>query len=90
MFQLYVLVDSYFQNIEIEESVGKSPKMISILGTVTRVFEQAIRKAFPDLETSVAVTASTQEKFGDYQCNSAMTISQVCCFRFKRLCSQNP
>ena len=75
------LVDLYFQNIEIEESVGKSkgPKMISILGTVTRVFEQAILKAFPDmLNAPVAVTSSTQEKFGDYQCNSAMTISQVC------------
>lgn len=68
------------KNIEIEESVGKSkgPKMISILGTVTRVFEQAILKAFPDmLNAPVAVTSSTQEKFGDYQCNSAMTISQM-------------
>lgn len=52
--------------------------MISMLSVISHAFEQAIRNSFPDLENvPVAVTPSTQEKFGDYQCNSAMTISQV-------------
>ena len=55
--------------------------MISMLNTVTKLFERAIRSVFPELADSipVAVTPAAQEKFGDYQCNSAMTIAQVDC-----------
>ena len=42
------------------------------------VFAEAIRAAFSDLECApVAVQAAQSEKFGDYQCNSAMAINQV-------------
>ena len=44
------------------------------------VFAEAIRTAFPDLEGApVSVQAAQSEKFGDYQCNSAMVINQVMC-----------
>lgn len=45
-------------------------------------FREAALKAFPDLqipqsEIPIEVTASTNEKFGDYQCNSAMKLSKL-------------
>lgn len=53
--------------------------MPSMLSMVTGVFQQAIRSAFPQLADSIpiAVTPAAQEKFGDYQCNSAMNIAQL-------------
>jgi arginyl-tRNA synthetase len=53
--------------------------MISMLNTVTKLFERAIRSVFPELADSIpiAVTPAAQEKYGDYQCNSAMTIAQM-------------
>lgn len=52
---------------------------VSILNELEKVFEVAIASAYPDLEdASVAVTVSgNNPKFGDYQCNSAMSISQL-------------
>lgn len=44
-------------------------------------FQQAIEKAFPDLHAQnivipTEITPSTQEKFGHYQCNSAMKLTK--------------
>jgi len=61
-----------------EESAGSSNCMKSLIGQLISVFGKAIRDAFPDLpDPPVAVTPSTNEKFGDYQCNSAMNLSQL-------------
>lgn len=61
-----------------EEKAQSSEKMTSVLHALLEVFGQAIRDAYPDLpDPPVMVTASTQEKFGDYQCNSAMNIAQL-------------
>lgn len=52
--------------------------MITILNTLTRKFHQAVQAAFPEAsinEQLIEVTHSTQEKFGHYQCNSAMKLS---------------
>lgn len=52
---------------------------ICILDELRNVFEIAIMSAYPDLEDApVVITLSgNNPKFGDYQCNSAMPISQL-------------
>ena len=52
--------------------------MFNTHGALQGIFTQAIKAAFPDLETPEAqVTVSSNDKFGDYQCNNAMDIGQV-------------
>ncbi|XP_072803357.1 arginine--tRNA ligase, cytoplasmic isoform X2 [Vicugna pacos] len=52
--------------------------MININSCLQEVFGCAIKAAYPDLENPpLIVTPSQQPKFGDYQCNSAMGISQM-------------
>lgn len=52
--------------------------MININSCLQEVFGAAIQAAYPDLENPpLVVTPSQQPKFGDYQCNSAMGITQV-------------
>ncbi|XP_036169399.1 arginine--tRNA ligase, cytoplasmic isoform X3 [Myotis myotis] len=52
--------------------------MININRRLQEVFGCAIKAAYPDLENPpLLVTPSQQPKFGDYQCNSAMGISQM-------------
>ena len=52
--------------------------MISMIDSLTSVFKQAIYSAVPELpDPPVAITPSTKENFGDYQCNSAMNIAGV-------------
>ncbi|XP_026495942.1 arginine--tRNA ligase, cytoplasmic [Vanessa tameamea] len=52
---------------------------ICILDELKNVFESAIVSAYPSLENPpVVITLSgNNPKFGDYQCNSAMPISQI-------------
>ena len=64
----------FFQNISREEK-RKPDHMTSISQVVTDVFALAIRQAYPDLE-DVPVLIQ-KGRFADYQCNSALTISQV-------------
>lgn len=46
--------------------------------TLNEMFKKAIAQTFPELpDAPVLVQASQGEKFGDYQCNSAMAINQV-------------
>lgn len=50
----------------------------SILHFLQDLFTSSIKKCFPQLtDFTCSVTRSTTEKFGDYQCNSAMNIAQV-------------
>lgn len=52
--------------------------MITILNELTQTFYQATQAAFPDVTidpNGMEITQSTQEKFGHYQCNSAMKLS---------------
>ncbi|KAM9694140.1 arginine--tRNA ligase, cytoplasmic [Trichechus inunguis] len=52
--------------------------MININSRLQEVFGCAIKAAYPNLENPpLIVTPSQQPKFGDYQCNSAMGISQM-------------
>lgn len=52
--------------------------MISILKHLNEVFADAIQAAYPDLANApTIITESTKASFGDYQCNSAMSISQL-------------
>jgi len=62
----------------IKEENGRSGgHAVNIVTTLISVFERGIRAAFPNVSIAVVVTPAAQEKFGDYQCNSAMNIAQV-------------
>ncbi|XP_062358077.1 arginine--tRNA ligase, cytoplasmic isoform X2 [Cinclus cinclus] len=68
-----------FLKKSLQEERSKSTKsMININSCLQEIFGAAIQAAYPDLENPpLVVTPSQQPKFGDYQCNSAMGISQV-------------
>ncbi|XP_039103590.1 arginine--tRNA ligase, cytoplasmic isoform X1 [Hyaena hyaena] len=60
------------------ERTKPTKNMININSRLQEVFGCAIKAAYPDLENPpLIVTPSQQPKFGDYQCNSAMGISQM-------------
>ncbi|XP_053321328.1 arginine--tRNA ligase, cytoplasmic [Spea bombifrons] len=63
----------------LQEEKNKSCKsMININVQLQEIFGKAIRTAYPELENPpLAVTPSQQPKFGDYQCNSAMAMTQM-------------
>lgn len=51
--------------------------MNTIIEHLTELFTKAAKKAFPELESPpIELTQSTQEKFGHYQCNSAMKMAK--------------
>ncbi|NXX68836.1 SYRC protein, partial [Spizella passerina] len=68
-----------FLKKSLQEERSKSTKsMININSCLQEIFGAAIQAAYPDLENPpLVVTPSQQPKFGDYQCNSAMGISQI-------------
>lgn len=52
--------------------------MININVQLQEIFGRAIRASYPELVNApLAVTPSQQPKFGDYQCNSAMAMTQM-------------
>ena len=52
--------------------------MANCQGVLTGLFKKAVGSAFPGLPGApVIVQPSQNERFGDYQCNSAMAINQV-------------
>ncbi|XP_069055450.1 arginine--tRNA ligase, cytoplasmic isoform X2 [Pleurodeles waltl] len=52
--------------------------MININSRLQVIFGDAIKAAYPELENPpLVVTSSQQPKFGDYQCNSVMSITQM-------------
>lgn len=61
-----------------EENSSSSKSMTNINQRLQEIFGHAISVAYPDLENPpLAVAPNQQPKFGDYQCNSAMAMSQV-------------
>ena len=66
-----------FQSIK-EEKANSKKIMTNCQFTLNELFRKAIAVTFPDLpDAPVIVQASQGDKFGDYQCNSAMAINQV-------------
>ncbi|KZC08151.1 Arginine--tRNA ligase, cytoplasmic, partial [Dufourea novaeangliae] len=52
--------------------------VISIYDTLYDLFKRAISVAYPDVSNPpVIVTVSNNQKFGDYQCNSAMSLTKI-------------
>ena len=52
--------------------------MMSLLGQLELLFEEAVGSAYPHLvDPPLMVTPSTKSGFGDYQCNSAMALAKV-------------
>ncbi|KAJ7401542.1 Arginine--tRNA ligase, cytoplasmic [Pitangus sulphuratus] len=68
-----------FLQKSLQEERSKTAKsMININSCLQEIFGAAIQAAYPELENPpLVVTPSQQPKFGDYQCNSAMAISQI-------------
>ncbi|KAF4077607.1 hypothetical protein AMELA_G00210010 [Ameiurus melas] len=61
-----------------EENSCNSKSMTNVNQRLQEIFGHAISLAFPDLENPpLAVAPNQQPKFGDYQCNSAMAMSQM-------------
>lgn len=61
-----------------EEKASSKHVMTNCQFTLNELFRKAIISAFPDLpDAPVAVQASQSDRFGDYQCNSAMAINQI-------------
>ncbi|KAG7321221.1 hypothetical protein KOW79_015636 [Hemibagrus wyckioides] len=61
-----------------EENSYSSKSMTNINQRLQDIFGCAISVAYPDLENPpLTVAPSQQPKFGDYQCNSAMAMSQL-------------
>ncbi|XP_077984935.1 arginine--tRNA ligase, cytoplasmic-like isoform X2 [Glandiceps talaboti] len=60
-----------------EQEARQEERMPSLVKILNEIFETAIKKAVPEMENPpITITQSTGERFGDYQCNSAMNISQ--------------
>ncbi|XP_077519187.1 arginine--tRNA ligase-like protein isoform X2 [Amblyomma americanum] len=65
------------RSVEEEEAKGRK-FMESPRDTLVKLFVHAVGTAFPDVEDPlVPVLPSSNEKFGDYQCNAAMPLSQA-------------
>lgn len=65
------------QAIQKEKSQVQVTGMIAINDHLLNIFAIAIGKAFPELSDVQAVIApGANPKFGDYQCNNAMSISK--------------
>uniref|UniRef100_A0A131YTL5 Probable arginine--tRNA ligase, cytoplasmic n=1 Tax=Rhipicephalus appendiculatus TaxID=34631 RepID=A0A131YTL5_RHIAP len=63
----------------VEEEEAKGGKFMECpRECLLKLFVHAVRTAFPDVqEPLVPVLPSTNDKFGDYQCNAAMPLSQA-------------
>uniref|UniRef100_I3N2W3 Arginine--tRNA ligase, cytoplasmic n=1 Tax=Ictidomys tridecemlineatus TaxID=43179 RepID=I3N2W3_ICTTR len=74
---IMVEMDNFVKSLQAERN-KPTKNMININSRLQEVFGCAIKAAYPDLENPpLIVTPSQQPKFGDYQCNSAMGISQM-------------
>lgn len=61
-----------------ENTLSFSDGMMNICSELTKLFKFAITSAFPEVSNPpVNVQVSQNEKFGDFQCNSAMAISGI-------------
>ncbi|XP_015262793.1 PREDICTED: arginine--tRNA ligase, cytoplasmic [Gekko japonicus] len=67
------------KSLQEERNKRKPSKgMININNRLQDIFGMAIKSAYPELENPpLLVTPSQQPRFGDYQCNSAMSITQI-------------
>lgn len=61
-----------------EEKANAQSVMTNCQFTLNELFRKAITATFPDLpDAPVVVQPSQGDRFGDYQCNSAMAINQI-------------
>jgi len=64
------------KNIAVESAKGSGERMACVKDSLHALFFDAIQAAVPELsDPPVAITPSTKENFGDYQCNSSMSIA---------------
>lgn len=77
--QCFILKAIEAQQLQLNKSAPTASKMESIVGILTDLFTTAVSKAVPDVPDPPIVIAlsGNNPKFGDYQCNSAMPISNI-------------
>lgn len=51
--------------------------MIPLIEMVKEALSKAAQQAFPEVSAKMHITQATQEKFGHYQCNSAMPLAKT-------------
>ena len=71
-----------------DEKAKFEEKMTNVKTLLSSIFTQAIESAYPECDgLPTMIQAAQNDKFGDYQCNSAMAIAKVCMFsnRFQKL-----
>ena len=62
-----------------EEKTKAEKKMLNVKALLSSIFAKAIQSSYPDCENlPILIQAAQNDKFGDYQCNSAMAIAKVC------------
>ena len=68
------------ENEKFPKKHAEGDYMDNIIGLLSTAFHEAVKKAFPKLDDPpIAILPASNPKFGDYQFNSAMGISQVKC-----------
>ena len=62
-----------------EEKAKAEKRMLNVKALLSSVFAKAIESSYPECENlPILIQAAQNDKFGDYQCNSAMAIAKVC------------
>lgn len=59
-----------------EEKLTKNMSSGSILQRLADLFTSAVRATFPNYDQPISVHVSQTDRFGDYQCDNAMSIAQ--------------
>lgn len=81
---MFISCNKFLQTVEMQKNKLES-KMglpgtedtIGIRDNLNEIFHKAISAAYPDIaDPPVIVTSSSNPKFGDYQCNSALPLAQ--------------
>ena len=75
------LLRNYARGLMIKRTNSTKSSMQSLISLLHAKFYQATLQAFPELSSHgfsvpIEVTPSTQEKFGHYQCNTAMKLTK--------------
>lgn len=76
--RLEILNNAIVKEKKASPTAANLSEMISISNHLTELFADAIATAYPTLPNAPAViTQSSNIKFGDYQCNSALPIAKL-------------
>jgi len=68
---------THLERAVVEEKAKAEKKMLNVKALLSSIFAKAIQSSYPDCENlPILIQAAQNDKFGDYQCNSAMAIAK--------------